>query len=120
MLSFSTLRSLRFGKGPKGDAAIRVLIAALILDAMAGSNSELVLRANCVLRESAKPTMILDKRFGESDELDMLDLSHADELLTEAYDQAVAKAGVDWHGQVLEVTGNPLVMKAGSADESED
>ena len=46
-----------------------VLIAALILDAMAGSNSELVLRANCVLRESAKPTMILDKRFGESDEL---------------------------------------------------
>ena len=120
VLSFSTLRSLRFGKGPKGDAAIRVLIAALILDAMAGSNSELVLRANCVLRESAKPTMILDKRFGESDELDMLDLSHADELLTEAYDQAVAKAGVDWHGQVLEVTGNPLVMKAGSADESED
>ena len=120
VLSFSTLRSLRFGKGPEGDAAIRVLIAALILDAMAGSNSELVLRANCVLRESAKPTMILDKRFGESDELDMLDLSHADELLTEAYDQAVAKAGVDWHGQVLEVTGNPLVMKAGSADESED
>ncbi|MBT1165783.1 type I-U CRISPR-associated RAMP protein Csb1/Cas7u [Bifidobacterium simiarum] len=120
VLSFSTLRTLHFGKGPEGDAAIRVLIAAMIIDAMAGSNAELNLRANCFLRESAKPTTILDKRFGESEELSMITLEEADALLEQAYEQAHAKAGIDWHGQVLEVEGNPLVIKSGSDDEANE
>ena len=120
VLSFSTLRALRFGKGKEGDESIRVLIAAMIIDAMAGSNAELNLRANCFLRESEKPTVILDKRFGAKTELSMIELADADALLEQAYEQARAKAGLDWHGQILEVTGNPLVMKSGSDDESNE
>lgn len=120
VLSFSTLRALRFGKGREGDEAVRVLIAAMIIDAMTGSNAELNLRANCLLRESGKPTTILDKRFGESEELSMITLDDADELLEQAYEQAHAKAGIDWHGQTLEVEGNPLVVKSGSDDEANE
>lgn len=120
VLSFSTLRALRFGKGPDGDAAIRVLLAAVILDAMAGSNAELNLRANCMLREATAPKTVLDRRFGVQEDLEMLDLAHADELLERAYQQAYDVAGVDWHGQVLRVTGNALVTKAGTAEESDE
>lgn len=120
VLSFSTLRALRFGKGREGDEAVRVLIAAMIINAMTGSNAELNLRANCLLRESGKPTTILDKRFGESEELSMITLDDADELLEQAYEQAHAKAGIDWHGQTLEVEGNPLVVKSGSDDEANE
>lgn len=120
VLSFATLRSLRFGAGPEGDAAIRALIAAMVLDAMAGSNAELVLRANCLLRETARPDTLLDQRYGDSVALDMLDTAQTSALLAEAYDQAAAKAGIDWHGQVLEVTGNPLVMKAGVAEDNDN
>ena len=120
VLSFSTLRALRFGKGREGDEAIRALIAAMIIDAMAGSNTELNLRANCFLRESEEPTTILDRRFGASEELAMISLEDADALLEQAYEQAHDKAGIDWHGQVLEVAGNPLVMKSGSDDESNE
>ncbi|RSX51593.1 type I-G CRISPR-associated RAMP protein Csb1/Cas7g [Bifidobacterium callimiconis] len=120
VLSFSTLRALRFGKGKEGDEAVRALIAAMIIDAMAGSNTELNLRANCFLRESGEPTTILDKRFGDQEELAMIGLEDADALLEQAYEQARVKAGIDWHGQVLEVTGNPLVVKSGSDDESDE
>ncbi|MDF7663609.1 type I-U CRISPR-associated protein Cas7 [Bifidobacterium sp. ESL0763] len=120
VLSFSTLRSMSFNAGKDGDEAIRALLAAMLLDAMAGSNTELNLRANCMLRESAKPLTVLDKRFGEQEELEMLTLDHADELLEQAYQQAHDKAGVDWSGQVLEVEGNQLVLSHASDKDSEN
>ena len=119
VLSFATLRSLRFGKGREGDEAIRALIAAMIIDAMTGSNAELNLRANCMLRESAAPVTILDKRFGTYDEIEPLTLDDTTALLEQAYAQAQEKAGLDWHGRILEVTGNPLVIKSASADDSD-
>lgn len=119
ILSFSTLRSMRFNAGREGDEAIRTLLSAMLIDAMAGSNSELLLRANCFLREVERPITILDKRFGEKDEIEMLTVKHADELLEQAYDQAHSKAGVDWHGQTLDVAGNQLVLANATADESE-
>ena len=51
VLSFATLRQIRFGAGPDGDAACRALLAALALNALARSDAELYLRANCDLRE---------------------------------------------------------------------
>ena len=119
VLSFATLRSLRFGKGKDGDEAIRALIAAMIIDAMTGSNAELNLRANCMLRESAAPVTILDKRFGTYDEIEPLTLDDTTALLEQAYAQAQEKAGLDWHGRILEVTGNPLVIKSAFADDSD-
>lgn len=120
VLSFSILRTLHFGRGAEGDQAIRVLIAAMILDAMAGSNGELKLRANCMLRESSAPVTVLDERYGEFTELAPLSVDRADALLEEAYEQAHAKAGVDWHGQIFDVTGNPLVTKVASAEEPQE
>lgn len=116
VLSFSMLRALHFGYGKEGDESIRVLIAAMILAAMAGSNTELNIRANCMLRESAAPSTVLDKRYGESIELAPLTLEHAEELLKDAYECAKKKTGLDWHGQTLEVTGNPLVIKNATAE----
>lgn len=120
VLSFSILRTLHFDRGAEGDQAIRVLVAAMILDAMAGSNQELDLRANCLLRESCAPVTILDERYGKSTELAPLSPKHADALLEEAYEQAHVKAGVDWHGQIFDVTGNASVMEGASAEELEE
>lgn len=116
VLSFSMLRALHFGYGEEGDESIRVLVAAMILAAMAGSNEELNIRANCMLRESAVPSTVLDKRYGESVDLAPLTLEHAEELLRQAYENAREKTGLDWHGQTLEVTGNPLVIKGATAE----
>ena len=45
VLSFATLRQVRFGARPDGDAACRALLAALALNALARSDAELYLRA---------------------------------------------------------------------------
>lgn len=116
VLSFSVLRTLHFGQGVEGDEAIRVLISAVILDAIAGSNQELNLRANCFLRESAEPETRLDLRYGKAKELEPITLELADELLEGAYQQAHEKAGVNWSGQTFEVIGNPAVIKSSSAE----
>lgn len=47
VLSFTMLRTFHFGKGVEGDAAIRALIAAALLRAMAGYDENPVVRANC-------------------------------------------------------------------------
>ena len=118
VLSFATLRSFRFGKGKEGDAAIRALIAAVILRAMVGFNADPVLRANCFLNEKEAPTFTLNGRFGKNDvELEPLTIETAETLLQEAYEQAHDKAGIDWQGQVFEVQGNPEVLRNSSADE---
>lgn len=119
VLSFSTLRRLRFGTGPDGDASIRVLLAALAINGMVRNDSELYLRANCHLVETGEPVITLDRRFGNQDAIDPLTIDDADELLQMSYDQAQSKAGISWDGQVLTVTGNPAVVQNLSDQENE-
>lgn len=116
VLSFATLRQLRFGAGPDGDAACRALLAALALNGLARADSELHLRADCHLRELAMPEVVLDQRYGQIRELSALDIDTADALLEQALAVAESAAGVQWQGQVLDVIGNPLVS-ANSVDD---
>lgn len=120
VLSFSMLRAMRFGKGPEGDEAIRVLLAAALINAMVGSNAELHLRENCFLVEADEPKTVLDRRGGKHDDLEMLTLEDADELLAQAYAQAQKKAGIDWHGQIITVQGDPAVIESASAADDDD
>jgi CRISPR-associated protein Csb1 len=119
VLSFALLRRLRFGKGEEGDASLRVLIAALLLNAMARSDSELYLRANCHLVEAAQPEVRLDQRMGNSLALAPITIELADALLDQAYAAAVDKTGIEWNGLVLSVQGNPDIVAAADADEGE-
>lgn len=115
VLSFATLRQIRFGAGPDGDAACRALLAALALDGLTRSNAELCLRANCDLVEAGPTTCRVDRRSGTWEEVDPLDISAADDLLLAAVEGARASAGIRWKGQVFAVTGNPAIV-AGATD----
>ncbi|MCI1984814.1 MAG: type I-U CRISPR-associated RAMP protein Csb1/Cas7u [Bifidobacteriaceae bacterium] len=118
VISFATLRALRFGLAPEGDAAIRTLLFATLIDAMVGSNRDGAnLRANCLLTETSEPQTLIDRRYGKFDELDRITLDAADELLEQAYKQAHDLAGIDWSGQTFEVIGNPIVIASGTADD---
>ncbi len=119
-LSFSTLRRLRFGKGAEGDAAIRALLAALAIDGMVRNDAELFIRANCHLVESGPTEMTLDLRQGNLQPIKPPTVEEADELLAAALDHASAAAGVDWHGQSFNVTGNPAVIAGAEANESDE
>jgi CRISPR-associated protein Csb1 len=88
VLSFATLRQMRFGAGPEGDAACRALLAALALDGLARSDAELYLRANCDLVEASVPVLTLDRRDGQTESLQRLTLEAADALLAEALRRA--------------------------------
>lgn len=117
VLSFALLRRMRFGAGPEGDVAIRTLVAALLLSAMARSDSELVLRANCHLTEASPSDVRLDQRYGESLAIAPLTVAHTDALLEQAYDLA-KEHGIDWSGVSLHVEGNPIIV--GALDDVED
>lgn len=114
-LSFSTLRRLRFGKGSEGDAAIRALLSAMGVMAMVHNDAELYIRANCHLVESGPTKLRLDQRQGNFLDIEPLSVAEADQLLTDAYEYASRVAGVDWHGQCLEVIGNPAVALGAEA-----
>lgn len=116
VLSFAALRQIRFGAGPDGDAACRALLAALALNALARSDSELVLRANCDLVEAGPTAVRLDQRGGAALDVAPLTIGAADELLAAALDHAEQAAGVAWDGVVLRVTGDPAIV-AGAADD---
>lgn len=116
VLSFAALRQIRFGAGAEGDAACRALLAALALDALARSDAELVLRANCDLVERAPAQVGLDKRGGQTLEITPLSVPAADELLAAALTHAERTAGVVWEGVVLRVAGDPAIV-AGAVDE---
>jgi CRISPR-associated protein Csb1 len=118
VLSFSALRQLRFGSDAEGDAACRALLAALALNGLARSDSELSLRANCDLVEAGPTRVVLDQRYGERKKLTALSIQQADELLATALAEATAKAGIRWEGQVLAVTGNPAVLAGAVEDEA--
>ena len=119
VLSFATLRQIRFGAGPEGDAACRALLAALALNALARSDAELYLRANCDLRES-KPTVVeLDQRGGGRAVLEPLSVGTADALIAEALQAAGQAAGVSWDGVSLSVTGDPAIVAGAVADDAD-
>lgn len=119
VLSFATLRQMRFGAGPEGDAACRALLAALALNALARSDSELYLRANCDLRECGPAAVEIDQRGGGRLGLDPLAIDEADALLAAAVADAESKAGITWNGVVLAVTGNQAIAVGAVADEDE-
>lgn len=119
VLSFAALRQIRFGAGPDGDAACRALLAALALNALARSDAELVLRANCDLVESAPTELRLDRRGGEIESVSPLTIGSVDELLAAALSHAEQAAGVDWDGPVLRVDGDPAIV-AGAVDEESE
>lgn len=118
VVSFATLRRLRFGHAPDGDAAIRTLLAALTVAAITRSGADLYLRANCHLVESGPTTGRLDRRSGQVEELDGLTVDAADAIVAEALADAEGVAGLDWRGQVLEVVGNPEVLRGALSDEA--
>ena len=119
VLSFAALRQIRFGAGPEGDAACRALLAALALNALARSDAELVLRANCDLVESTPTRVKVDQRGGDALEVTALSIRAADDLLESALARAEQTAGVHWNGVSLQVTGNPAVMAGAIAEDAE-
>lgn len=118
VLSLATLRQIRFGAGPDGDASCRALLAALALNGLVRANAELYLRANCDLVEAGPTRVSIDRRAGASDELQPLDIASADALLADAIDAGERDAGISWRGQVFAVVGDPDVIA--SADDASD
>lgn len=119
VVSFAALRQLRFGLGPEGDVSARVLLVALALAALTRSYAELTYRADCDLREAGRPVVELDARYGEVVEIAWPEIADADALLREA----IAKArefGLRWEGQVLAVSGSPLVAGGIVVDAEDD
>ncbi len=119
VLSFAALRQIRFGAGPDGDAACRALLAALALNALARSDAELVLRANCDLVEAGPTEVRLDRRGEPAQPLTALSIAAADDLLSEALAHAETVAGARWDGPVMTVAGDPSIV-AGALDEEQD
>ncbi len=117
VLSFATLRQIRFGTGPEGDAACRALLAALALNALARSDAELYLRANCDLVERGSASVELDQRGGDRLSLEPLSIEAADALLAEALAAAEKSAGVSWNGVVLRVAGDPAIVAGAVSDD---
>jgi len=118
VLSFATLRQLRFGADADGDASCRALLAALALSGLARSYAELYLRANCDLVEASATHVALDRRGGTWESLQPLEIQSADTLLSEAIRAAERDAGITWTGQVFAVEGNPDVIAR--AEDSSD
>ena len=99
--------------GSSGKTTTKDLLASAL------SEGELVLRANCDLVETSAPKVILDQRRGAKKELDPIEVEDAVALLEEALAHLKKVAGVEWTGQVLEVTGDPSIIASAVADEPE-
>ena len=119
VLSFSALRQLRFGGGTESNVACRALLAALGLASLARSNEELVIRANCDLREAEEPHFELDCRNGKVQTLSPILREQADALLDQAISHAREAAGISWNGEEFSVVGNPIII-SGATAEAED
>lgn len=118
VLSFATLRQLRFGGSPEQDTAFRAVLATMGLLAMALADAELYLRADCDLIETAPSDVRLDGRYGQTISIAPLSPEHATELFEAALEHAAAVADLDWHGQVFEVIGDATILEA-AADDSD-
>ncbi len=119
VLSFATLRQMRFGAGPDGDAACRALLAAFALAALARSDAELYLRANCDLVEAGVTSVQVDRRHGWLDDVEPLDVDSADALLSASITQAEQRAGIRWNGEALRVVGNPAILGGAVEDDAQ-
>lgn len=97
----------------------RLFLFAVLLRDIAGYDENPFIRANCFLAETGKPTVMLNKRYGEKEELEPLTAGMAEKLLEEAYAQAHEKAGITWEGQEFLVEGNPAVLANASAEDDE-
>jgi len=118
VLSFATLRQIRFGQGPVADAALRAVLAAIAINGVVRADAELFLRAHCHLVESGPTMTEIDLRHGQTEALELPEVGQVDELLEEAMDHATRVAGLNWSGQVFEVEGNPAILEA-SVDETD-
>jgi len=119
VLSFATLRQMRFGDNPVADIACRALLAAIALYGLARANSELYFRANCDLREAGSAEVLIDTRNGEVEGFEPLQVEAMDKLLADAFKNAQQHAQVQFRGVVLSVTGNPMII-AKAMDEAVD
>lgn len=119
LLSFSTLRSLRFGGGLESDVACRALLAAYALAGAARAMTDPRLRANCDLIEKAPPEWNLDARYGRVRAIEPLQPAEADALLADAIAHAEDAAAITWNGTVLTIIGNPLIAQNKTDDEVE-
>lgn len=119
VLSFATLRQLRFGASAEGNEAARALLAALGLALLARAEQELYLRANCDLVEVEAPKVTIDRRYGEFEELPPLTVEAADGLFAEALEHAQKLGVAEWNGQTLDIVGCPDIL-GGAVEESED
>ena len=106
VLSFATLRQLRFGSDNEKNIVGRALLAALGLVSISRAENELYLRANCDLVEANYPLVTLDARYGHKRDLNPITTGVADDILTEAITEAKKLGVVDWNGQILKVSGN--------------
>lgn len=88
-----------------------------LLRDIAGYDANPFIRANCFLSETGKPTVVLNKRYGEKEELEPLTVDLTEKLLETAYAQAHEKAGITWEGQEFLVQGNPAVLANSSAED---
>jgi CRISPR-associated protein Csb1 len=120
VLSFAILRQMRFGRDAQGDAAIRAALAALAINGIVRSDAELFLRSHCHLIEAGPTLTQIDRRHGRLEQIELPTISEADSLLQSAIDHAAQVGGLDWHGQVLEVEGNPVVLAGASSESTED
>jgi len=125
VLSFATLRQMRFGGNSEADSeadvACRALLAAIALYGLARANSELYFRANCDLREAGPAEVLIDKRNGEVESFEPLQVEAMDALLDAAFKKAqqLKLDQVKFDGVVLSVTGDPMI-KAKAMDEAVD
>ncbi len=119
VLSFAALRQIRFGRGFRGDAAIRAVLAAIAINGVVRSDAELYLRAHCHLVEDGPSVTSVDRRHGNHEVLDLPEIDQVDGLLLTAIDDAREHAGLDWNGQVFEVVGNPAILEGAEDDQAE-
>ena len=71
------------------------------------------------LVEADEPQVTLDERYGKMRPLNHITVEVADDLLAQAIDYAQSNNVAHWNGQVLTVTGNPVILR-GAVAESED
>jgi CRISPR-associated protein Csb1 len=124
VFSFAALRQIRFGfndGNSDGNVACRVLLAALALNALARSDSELFLRANCDLVEKGEPVVTIDFRYGKYQEFQPLSIEEADNLLERAIKYAEDQTDIKWTDEpkLVQVQGNPKII-TGAVDEGSE
>lgn len=119
VVSFATLRQLRFGGSGERDIAYRALLAAVGVLSMALADEELYLRADCDLIETGPRDVKLDGRYGVQTALAPVDADLAISLAEEALVHA-EQHGLHWEGDEFIVDGDPTILKVAVDDEDDD